>query len=399
VTTPVPRSHPDESTTGKHLPALDGIRGLAILSVLYCHLFWSNPDPAGSPLLRFFAQLRAAGWIGVDLFFVLSGFLITGILYDTLPARRFFRNFYARRVLRIFPLYYGFFLLLLVITSIRGEHWSAITLLQYLTYVANLPLSNQPPLTNGYWINVNHFWSLAVEEQFYLVWPLLVFLLRTRRRIAMAAVIGAGASLAVRLALVLSGATALHPYLVYSWTPARLDGLFLGGLLAIAVRSRFRQRVLAAAVPVLLSCCAVLVVVWFFDPAFEILGQPAFSTWGLTLLAFTFTSLIAACLRHDGWLQRFASARFLRFFGRYSYGLYIYHYTVGGLIISRLRPELLARFGSKALSVVVPGLIAAAASVAVSWCSFNFFESRFLLLKRKFHDSSPRPKLHEVAEV
>src|ERR1700755_727763 len=98
-------SRPDESTTGKHIPALDGIRGLAILAVLYCHLFWSNPDPAGSVLVHFLARSREAGWIGVDLFFVLSGFLITGILYDTLSARHFFRNFYARRLLRIFPLY------------------------------------------------------------------------------------------------------------------------------------------------------------------------------------------------------------------------------------------------------------------------------------------------------
>lgn len=387
---------PDESTTGKHVPALDGVRGLAILGVLYCHLLWSNPYPSGSRLIRFFAETRTAGWIGVDLFFVLSGFLITGILYDTLPSKHFFRNFYARRVLRIFPLYYGFLLLLILITWIRGEYWTR-AIFGYLTYTENLPLKGQF-LTNAYWVNINHFWSLAIEEQFYLVWPLLVFLLRTRRSIAIAASFGVLASLGIRTGLVLSGFTVTHPYAVYGWTPARLDGLCLGAILAMAIRSRYRDQVIAWAVPVLLTCGVLLGIVWHFDPGFVILEQPMFSTVGLTLLAVTFSGLIAASLKPFGWLQRIFSAGVLRFFGRYSYGLYVYHYTIGNLIIERIRPELLARSGSKALSVIVPGLIATAASVAVAWCSYTFFESRFLRLKEYFHDNSRRRKLQEFVQ-
>ena len=393
----VDHSHgPDESTTGRHIPALDGVRGLAILSVLYCHLFWSNPYPVGSSLLRFFAQTRNAGWIGVNLFFVLSGFLITGILYDTLPSRHFFRNFYARRVLRIFPLYYGFLLLLILITSLRGEHWTR-AIFGYLTYTENLPLTGQA-LTDAYWVNINHFWSLAIEEQFYLVWPLLVFLLRTRRRISIAAAFGVLASLGIRIGLVLSGFTVSHPYAIYGWTPTSLDGLCLGAILAMAIRSRFRRTVIAWSPLALLTCCVLLGIAWHLDPGFVVLGQPMFSTWGLTLLALTFTSLIAVCLKPGGFLEQFASAPALRFFGRYSYGLYVYHYTIGGLVISRLRPELLARFGSKALSIIIPGLIATGVSVAVAWCSFTFYESRFLRLKEYFHDSSRRRKLQEFVE-
>ncbi len=388
--------NPDESTTGKHVPALDGVRGLAILGVLYCHLFWSNPYPVGSPLIRFFAQARAAGWIGVDLFFVLSGFLITGILYDTLPSLHFFRNFYARRVLRIFPLYYGFLLLLFLITSLRGEHWTH-AIFGYLTYTENLSLTGQP-LTDASWVNINHFWSLAIEEQFYLVWPLLVFLLKTRRRIAIAALIGVLVSLGIRTGFVLSGFTVSHPYSIYGWTPARLDGLCLGAILAMAIRSRFRQQVIAWSLPMLLTCCVLLGIVWHFDPAFEVLEQPMFSTWGLTLLAFAFTSLIAVCLKPGGFLQQLVSVRVLRFFGRYSYGLYVYHYTIASLIIYRLRPELLGRFGSKAISVIIPGLIATAVSVIVAWCSYTFYESRFLRLKEHFHDSSRRRKLEEFVQ-
>jgi peptidoglycan/LPS O-acetylase OafA/YrhL len=83
----------DESTTGRHIPALDGLRGTAVLMILFFHLYWSNTDPVGNALVRFVAHMRALCWVGVDLFFVLSGFLLTGILYDTLSSTHFFRNF------------------------------------------------------------------------------------------------------------------------------------------------------------------------------------------------------------------------------------------------------------------------------------------------------------------
>lgn len=345
-------------------------------------------------LVRFFAQTRAAGWIGVDLFFVLSGFLITGILYDTLQSKRFFRNFYARRALRIFPLYYGFLLLLFLITFVRGEHWTS-GIFGYLTYTENLSLGSHQ-LTDASWVNINHFWSLAIEEQFYLVWPLLIFLLRTRRRIVIAAMCGVFASFGIRLGLVLSGLTVTYPYAIYSWTPARLDGLFLGAILAMAVRSRFRDRIINWSLPVLLFCCVLLALVWPFDPGFVVLDRPRISPWLLTLLGITFAGLVAVSLRAHGLFQQIFSAPALRFFGRYSYGLYIYHYTLGDLIISRLRPELLGRFGSKAISVIVPGLIATGVSLLAAWISYNIYESRFLRLKQHFHDTTRRRKLEEV---
>jgi len=389
-------NRPDDSTTGKHIPALDGVRGLAILAVLYCHVFWSNPDPAGSIVVHFLARSREAGWVGVDLFFVLSGFLITGILYDTMSSRHFFRNFYARRLLRIFPLYYGFFALLFIITFFRGERWFA-GVFTYLTYTENLflrPLA----VTNAYWININHFWSLAIEEQFYLVWPLLIFLLRTRRRIAVAATAGVLTSLTIRTLLVVTGFTLRYPFSVFSWTPSRLDGLFLGALLAIAVRSRFHHEVLRWSVPVLIAGCILLGVFFRFDPGLDALALPLFTTLGLTLLALTFAALIAACLRPRSLLQRFSSNATLRFFGRYSYGLYVYHYTISGLVITYLRPALLGHTGSKAVALIASGLVALLISVAVAWCSYTFFESRFLQLKRRFHDTSSRPKLQELVQ-
>lgn len=388
------KSRPDSSTTGRHIPALDGVRGIAIILVLICHLFWSNSNPAGGPVVQFIARARAAGWVGVELFFVLSGFLITGILYDTLPDPHFFRNFYARRVLRIFPLYYGVFALLLIITTIRGEYWTS-ALFGYLTYTENLHI-NGVVLTSAIWININHFWSLMVEEQFYLVWPLLVFLLRSKRRISIAAASIAMGSFALRLILAHAGVQTRYPYLLYGWTPCCLDGLSLGALLSMAFRSRHYERLQTFVPPLLIGCAAILAAIWFRCGDFAPETCPAIATWGIFLLCLGFTAFLAATLKPGSVFERTASNATLRFFGRYSYGLYVYHYTIAGLINNRLRPLVLDRSGSKFLAVLLPGLVALAASVLVAWLSFTFYESRFLLLKKRFQDHSRRPKLREV---
>lgn len=384
----------DSSTTGLHIPALDGLRGLAILAVLMAHLFWSNNHPEGGALVLFFAQAREAGWVGVQLFFVLSGFLITGILYDTLLDQHFFRNFYARRTLRIFPLYYGVLALLLIVTRLRGEHWSS-ALNGYLTYTENLRLTHLAP-TTAYWVNINHFWSLMVEEQFYLFWPMVVFLLRSRRRIAVAALIGALLSFTVRIILAVGGTSALFPYLAYSWTPACLDGLFVGGLLAMAVRSNYRNRILDLAMPVLLACSLIIAMLWYMNDGLAPVGNAGISTFGVLALVIGFAALLAGSLRPRSRVQSVLSAGPVRFLGRYSYGLYIYHGTIGELVATQLRPMLLSRTHSKGISVIVPGLLAFALSIGVAWVSYNFYEQRFLVLKRYFEDHSRRPKLQQI---
>jgi peptidoglycan/LPS O-acetylase OafA/YrhL len=122
---PAQRAYVDAANPGgfHHIPALDGIRGLAILFVLADHLLSSNPYTS-SAVFNFLSAIRESLWIGVNLFFTLSGFLITGILWDTLHKPNFFRNFYARRALRIFPLYYGFLLTLLALTHVLHFEWN-----------------------------------------------------------------------------------------------------------------------------------------------------------------------------------------------------------------------------------------------------------------------------------
>lgn len=380
---------PDTSTTGKHIAALDGLRGIAILMVLMLHMLWSNTNPEGGFLIRFFARAISAGGLGVDLFFALSGFLITGILYDTLHSSRFFRNFYARRSLRVFPLYYAFVALVVVISLSMGGRWHA-GLIGILTYNIIQP---HAPVTDSTWVNLNHFWSLAVEEQFYLCWPVVVYLLRSKRRIAWAAIIGAMISFSIRCYIQWSGLRNGNPYMGYSWPPARLDALLFGSALAMLVRSQWRERVLQAA-PVAFACgVALLIGYGAYRGSLEAISDAWMQSLGLFCAGLTSCAAIAASLRRGSRFETVMSYSVLRFFGRYSYGLYVVHYTITTAINGLARPWLLIVTQSKLLSVLGGAFLSFGLSLLVAMLSFRFFEQPILGLKRHFQDDSATPKL------
>ena len=157
-------------------------------------------------------------FVGVDLFYVLSGFLITGILFDSLESPHYFRNFYVRRALRIFPIFYGFFLLLFLATPLFRLHWHW-NLLTYFFYFGNIytPLADlakgNPTTVDYVWhgvshpiVNIGHLWSLCVEEQFYLIWPALIWWIRGRRKLMNFCIVVCVLTLLLRIAL-----AAIHP--------------------------------------------------------------------------------------------------------------------------------------------------------------------------------------------
>src|SRR5579862_1158424 len=167
-----------ESLIRPYMPELDSIRGMAILAVLLLHGFGMYRVASFAGLSRLFVALCSYGWCGVELFFVLSGFLITGILLDTKTSTDYFRRFYTRRALRILPAYYALLLFFFAIsrTSWLGSHSVELPFIALsLVY-----LSNTAPLF-GVAMQYTVFWSLSVEEHFYLVWPMVVRRLDKRR--------------------------------------------------------------------------------------------------------------------------------------------------------------------------------------------------------------------------
>jgi peptidoglycan/LPS O-acetylase OafA/YrhL len=378
-----PASSGDPENPGgfQHIPALDGIRGLAILLVLFFHLFASNPE-TGSRLLDLLNQFRESCYLGVNLFFVLSGFLITGILLDTRTRPHFFKTFYARRALRIFPLYYGVLVVLLLLTRPLHFIWSGWPF-YYFTYTANLALWNVGPL-NLHAFNINHFWSLQVEEQFYLVWPFLVYRIKRLQTLINFCLLTCLAILTLRIVLVALRHRLDNLYLPYSPTFSCADNLLFGCSLCILLRTSARQRVLALAPRVLTLCAAILLIaglryhglIWetnFFVP-----------TFGFTLVAISCAALIAMALRPGSKTQQLFTNQTLRFFGRYSYGIYVFHYSLENMLNSPVRVYVSTHLHSKALGVVAGAFVVMAATIPVALLSYHFYEARFLSLKRYF---------------
>jgi peptidoglycan/LPS O-acetylase OafA/YrhL len=364
----------------EHLPMLDGLRGLAILMVLAHNLLVL--EPAAGLVARRIEQALNLGWIGVTLFFALSGYLITRSLLLSSDSPSYFRDFFARRILRIFPLYYATLFFLLVVlpalvdlppeftVDLRHQVWLWVFLSNWTTpfYGSALP----------------HFWSLAIEEQFYAVWP---FLLRRRRpaQVFRLCLVLALASFLVRLAMLLGGA---DPEAVYMFTFARMDALALGAALAalVSMPDRFerivamRGRLLAAAAGLWL----LGVVITHGYPRTLPLGQ----TVGYSLLAITFAMVIlcAICAEPSGTprVMRLLRARPLRILGKYSYGMYVFHKPIHDLVG---RP-LMASLGHAPTESVGPALAYLAAAGLVTFVaaavSFHALELPFLRLKRHF---------------
>ena len=344
------------------------------------------------------------GAFGVELFFVLSGFLITGILYDSHHKPHYFRNFYARRTLRIFPLYYGVLCLVFfvapMIPLLRGPELDYLVDRQAWAwlYAVNIYIAKVGDWSFSY---IEHFWSLAIEEHFYLFWPLVVFLFARRPRtlVALSLAIALGAMLA-RLIGFLMG---LSWWTTYVLTPFRLDGLALGAFLAVKARQPGGLERLARALPGVLAVVGGVLAVTYVYPGPE-LGQ------GMPLAAPIRAALIQillACLMvwvliapERSATKFFFCSRPMVFLGTYSYGLYVYHHFIS-YYLSTNRTELdLARLlGSHGLAVALQATAGMAASLVIAYLSYELVEKRFLKLKRRFETPRMRPRAGVAAST
>lgn len=378
-----------EPKLGAHIPALDALRGLAILMVT-AYRFNLGPDDS-SPLGHAFSRLMHLGGSGVELFFVLSGFLITGILYDARGTSHYFRNFYVRRVLRIFPLYYGVLLLAIVLLPLLTDasvYPMAEEKQPWLwLYGANIYLS----LENS-WIALGwfgHFWSLAVEEHFYLLWPLVIFWLP--RRSAMAAcVVCAAIAVASRIAFSVQGD---FPVAVEALTPCQLDSLAVGAFLALAARGPGGCRALLRPAAVVGGIATVLFIAcnfWFYN-ALD-LTLTARRSVDLTLYPLIYGGLLILVVTARPWtlFGRGCNSPVLCFFGKYSYGLYVFQNLLLPVAGYWFTPEDTAAWTDSPLlgRLLYMGLMGGI-TLGVSLLSWNLFEKHFLKLKRAFEPRKP----------
>jgi len=364
-----------------HVPALDGVRGLAIIMVLAIH-FIGNVTPRGK-LEGIICHIATYGALGVDLFFVLSGFLITGILFDSRKKPAYFRNFYMRRVLRIFPLYYAVLLFGLVIVPLfvsQPDLNAAVRLQGWLwSYSANIYLG-----IAGEWHALpifSHFWSLAVEEHFYFVWPLVVFLCDGPRLKRSAILVACGA-LVLRVVMV---ACNVNDVAVSALTPGRLDALSMGGLMAVIAREEGGLARLTRLAPRTLGLGFAFIVISFLFTRIFPQWKLMFHEVRQTAFAVCFCAMIVFSLTGPRIIRRIFNSRFMMFFGKYSYGLYVFHFLYGYFLLTRRTADVIATWvGSHILATMLQAVLATGAAVIISLISYHGFEKHFLKLKTRF---------------
>ncbi|WP_420993069.1 acyltransferase family protein [Cupriavidus sp. 30B13] len=389
---------PASSLAHGHLRPLDGLRGIAILLVFFHHSVVPAALGDTGTIGHLAVKLLVSGWIGVDVFFALSGFLITGILLDAKGTPRYFVNFYAKRTLRIFPLYYFFLVLFFLVLRPflaeiyqPGQAYADLYHAQawFWSYLQNWYFARLP---EGSPVPVTQLWSLAIEEQFYLAWPVVVFLCPARR-VAILSLALCVASPALRLVLISDGWDQMA---IYVSTLTHLDPLLFGALVASYARSRAplpTARQVLGAFAVLAVAGAALVAV--LDGALRRNGL-ALQTLGFSIIGASSALLIAATLLLPAGarLNRFLGHPLLTMFGKYSYSLYVFHppvlYAMAWVFRTRLRllPDDGSVFSAGYLCFVLVSLLAC---MLVSLATWHLFEARLLALKRYF-GTAPGPR-------
>ena len=354
-----------------YYPALDGLRGVAILLVIIYHNF------------NFINQSQF-GWLGVDLFFVLSGFLITTILLNDAGSPHFLKNFFIRRILRIFPLYFLCLIIFLILFPFLGlykkelsffiaNQWWLWTYLQNWLY--SLFLTDDAKM-------LTHLWSLAVEEQFYLIWPFIILLVKKPGKLFFIMLTVLFLVFFGRSLLWFSHITDLNYTTLYTFT--RIDGICIGSMVALLMR--FRPGLIGKYMAIIVLTLACINFVFYFLNQSKKNDYPYLSFVGYTTFCAMFGLLVHEIVSgNNKILNNILSISPLRFLGKISYGFYVFHwpvYVITWQYFSAFCHDTLHL--TDATSKLGASLLSTGLGFIISIISYYSFELFFLRLKHKF---------------
>ncbi|MCK9463681.1 MAG: acyltransferase [Proteobacteria bacterium] len=374
-----------------HLKALDGVRGLAILLVLSDHLALATLDNPS-----WIGKLLQSGYLGVDLFFVLSGFLITLGLLKTREQPGYFRSFYLRRAARIMPLYYAVMILavlfLIFVEPGRPPLDGYDNLAWPLTFTTNVAIALKMDwLLHSRYFVVDHFWTLAVEMQFYLVWPVLILWVRGKRLpIALVGII----ALALASRFVADHYLGKWSYGAYLLTICRMDQFAIGGLLALLALAPVRPSAgLEKRIAVGFGALSALTIYLAIAGGGQL--KP-------TVFALFFAFLMYFALTHP-FARALFSNRILVHLGKYSYAMYVFHHllypTAQKYVLNGLLSELSLPAQQALYVVILLGFTYLLARI--SWVAIErpFLRSRVVLMDRGRAPAKASPQARGVARV
>jgi peptidoglycan/LPS O-acetylase OafA/YrhL len=341
-----------------YIPALDGLRGIAILLVILFHTFHFT-----------------LGWCGVDLFFILSGFLITSSLIETKEDNNYLKKFWLKRVLRIFPLYYLILIIILIpkdffnINTVSFSSWSYWFYVQNWVYVYNGLFPDGKD-------TLNHFWSLAIEEQFYFLFPFIIKYVPKKNLVS------------VLLLFIAVPIGARYYYFInnnigyYVATVSRLDALSIGALLAYLVREnkhyleKYVHLVFYSALGYIIVAILIYQDLHFSNPLIATLGLTAFALLFACVLIYSISNF------KNNFLNAILNNKYLKFIGKIAYGLYVYHWILYVLI----KPQLLEMLFNATQLLLVSKVIASSfiflLALIISYLSYHYFEKRIMSLRK-----------------
>lgn len=379
-------------STKLYYPSLDGLRFLAFL-VVFCHHFFFNQSSSNLIINTFFIIVSKNGWVGVDLFFVLSGFLITTLLLEERKKFGSFslKNFWMRRMLRIWPLYYlallmGFLVIPYLFQIFLNSNYSDIKYayqLQTQPIFYLLFLGNWSVFFNGYsaFSNIGHLWTISLEEQFYFLWPLVLLFIRNFRSAILVGLLTVIGSIVSRIYLI--SITTQHPG-IYVNTFARIDILVIGGILALCLF--YKPKIIDKInrfinTPLLFLAFFGLLLLLYRISVFD-LTIPRNIIFGYLIITFFMVYFVLSALKDNTKFANFLKFPLFVRLGKISFGLYVWH--ILGIELSSF---LTAKIGLRPVHFYV----SLGMTILLAYISYTFYESYFLKLKDKFSKIQSRP--------